>query len=208
MKHLQGHYAGFISRLLAFVIDAAAISLIIGATTWFISVTATVLQLRTFLGFSLSSVPGSDKFIDALFGPYVAGAFVTLVLISYHVIFLTFVGQTPGKALMGLRVVTVHGQRLSYARSFLRLLAYVVSGIPFYLGFVWVLVDDRRQAWHDKVAGTYVIYTWEARHDEQFLLDEIRQVQNGATPLQIAASLIDDDEPSEDSPDAPTRPQS
>jgi uncharacterized RDD family membrane protein YckC len=37
-----------------------------------------------------------------------------------------------------------------------RLLGYVVSSI-LYLGFIWILFDERRQGWHDKLAGTVVI---------------------------------------------------
>jgi len=175
-EHLKGHYAGFVSRLIAFIIDTVIISFTIGATTWFLSVTATVLQLRTFVGFSLSAVNGSEEFINFLFGPYMATAFIISVIIAYHVFFTVFAGQTPGKALLGLRVVTVQGTRLGYLRALLRLVSYIPSGLPLYLGFLWVILDDHRQGWHDKIAGTYVIYTWEARPDERFLVDEIKQL--------------------------------
>jgi uncharacterized RDD family membrane protein YckC len=35
------------------------------------------------------------------------------------------------------------------------------------LGFFWVLVDSRRQAWHDKFAETFVIYVWDVPQEEQ-----------------------------------------
>lgn len=171
--HLLGHYAGFISRLLAMVVDTLIISLTFVAFTWFISVTATMLQVRTFLGFSINAIPGSAAFIDALFGPASAGLWTALYISVYHVFFLVLIGQTPGKALMGVRVVPRRGGRLSLGRAMLRLVCYILSGLPLGLGFLWVLVDDRRQGWHDKLAGTYVIYTWEARPDETFLADEI-----------------------------------
>jgi uncharacterized RDD family membrane protein YckC len=44
------------------------------------------------------------------------------------------------------------------------------------LGFFWILIDDRRQGWHDKIAGTLVIYTWEAHHEERFLSDRINEL--------------------------------
>jgi uncharacterized RDD family membrane protein YckC len=43
-----------------------------------------------------------------------------------------------------------------------RFIGYFISGILF-LGFLWVLLDSRRQGWHDKIAGTFVIYSWEAK---------------------------------------------
>jgi uncharacterized RDD family membrane protein YckC len=36
-----------------------------------------------------------------------------------------------------------------------------------------VLVDDRRRAWHDRLAGTAVVHSWRARPDEAFLRDAI-----------------------------------
>lgn len=177
-EHFKGHYAGFISRLLAFIIDTVIISFTIGATTWFLSVTATVLQLRTFVGFSLGTISGSEEFINFLFGPYMATTFILAVIIAYHVFFTVFTGQTPGKALLGLRVVTIQGKRMGYLRALLRLLSYMLSGVVFYLGFLWIIVDDQRQGWHDKICGTYVIYTWEARPDERFLANEIKDIEN------------------------------
>jgi len=38
-----------------------------------------------------------------------------------------------------------------------RYLGYYVSSIPFFLGIFWVAFDDRKQGWHDKLAGTVVI---------------------------------------------------
>jgi uncharacterized RDD family membrane protein YckC len=88
--------------------------------------------------------------------------------------------MTPGKAMFGVRVVTTKGKRVSVARSTLRYIGYFLSAIPLFMGFIWILVDDERQGWHDKLANTYVIYTWEARPDERFLLQEIHQVTRQA----------------------------
>ncbi len=42
--------------------------------------------------------------------------------------------------------------------SFVRYLAYFVSLVPLGLGYLWVALDKRKQGWHDKIAGTVVIY--------------------------------------------------
>jgi uncharacterized RDD family membrane protein YckC len=44
------------------------------------------------------------------------------------------------------------------------------------IGLLWIMVDDQRQGWHDKLAKTFVIYTWAARPDEQFLVDELHEL--------------------------------
>jgi uncharacterized RDD family membrane protein YckC len=177
-KTLAGHYAGFISRLLAFILDAIIISVSLIATSWFLSVTATMLQFRTLLGFSFRSIPGFQAFVDTLFGPSLVSVLSFLFVLGYHVFFLMFAGQTPGKALLGLRVVPLRGGKITWLQALVRFLAYIPSALLVLLGFVWILVDDRRQGWHDKLARTCVIYTWEALPDETFLSAEIKEIQS------------------------------
>jgi uncharacterized RDD family membrane protein YckC len=172
----MGCYAGFMSRLLALLVDTLIVSFSFVAITWFVSVTTTMLQLRSFLGYSINSIPGSANFINALFGP-VVGVILTLSYVAfYYVFFWSLTGQTPGKMLLGVRVVSMKGHRVSPLRGILRFIGYFLSAIPLGLGFLWILLDDTRQSWHDKIAGTYVIYTWAARPDERFLAQEIQQI--------------------------------
>jgi uncharacterized RDD family membrane protein YckC len=187
---LLGHYAGFISRFLALVLDTFLISITFIALTWFVSVTTTMLQLRSFLGFSINRIPGSEAFIEAIFGPLGGSLLTAAYITTYHVFFWVLTGQTPGKALLGLRIVTLQGKRLSPLRGLLRFAAYFVSALPLLLGFLWVLADDRRQAWHDKIARTCVVYTWDARPDERFLVEEIRRLplETGSPASAEAAS--------------------
>jgi uncharacterized RDD family membrane protein YckC len=79
---------------------------------------------------------------------------------------------------MGVRVLTVDGRNVPFWRACLRVLAYVLSAIVFFLGFLWVLVDDQRQAWHDKIARTYVVYVWAARPDERFLEEFVARLRS------------------------------
>ena len=38
-----------------------------------------------------------------------------------------------------------------------RYLGYYVSILPLGFGFLWIAFDKRKQAWHDKLAGTVVV---------------------------------------------------
>jgi uncharacterized RDD family membrane protein YckC len=73
-------------------------------------------------------------------------------------------------------VVTTDGKRMGVRRSFLRTLCYTLSLAPLGLGFLWVLGEDRRRAWHDKIAHTYVLYVWDARYEENFLRSAVYQL--------------------------------
>jgi uncharacterized RDD family membrane protein YckC len=59
---------------------------------------------------------------------------------------------------MGLLVVKTSGSRLGLGGALVRWLGYWLSAILF-LGFLWILVDGRRQGWHDKLARTLVVYS-------------------------------------------------
>jgi len=67
-------------------------------------------------------------------------------------------GATPGKRIVGIRVVdnATHG-RINYRRAAVRRLVYIVGGLAFYIGWLWVLIDPGNQALHDKAADTLVI---------------------------------------------------
>jgi hypothetical protein len=75
-------------------------------------------------------------------------------------------GKTIGKAVMGIRVIGPKGARLTIGRALKRYIGYWISAIPLFMGYFWVLINDERHAWHDKLAGTSVIYDHEAQYTE------------------------------------------
>src|SRR5262249_58667849 len=81
--------------------------------------------------------------------------------IAYSVYFIgSSSGQTPGMRLLNIRAVdAATGGRIDYGRAFIRYLVGVVSQIPCYLGYFWMLWDHEKQTWHDKAAGTFVVPT-------------------------------------------------
>jgi uncharacterized RDD family membrane protein YckC len=50
------------------------------------------------------------------------------------------------------------GRRLGFARTLLRTIAYLVSLVPLFAGFLWILVDRDRRGWHDHIAGSRVVF--------------------------------------------------
>ena len=64
---------------------------------------------------------------------------------------------TLGKQLLGIKVVDEQGRRLSLSQSAGRNLRKIVSYILFFIGFIWILFDKKRQGLHDKYANTYVV---------------------------------------------------
>ncbi len=66
-------------------------------------------------------------------------------------------GQTIGKAAFNIQVRSTDGGPLGYGRAFLRYIGTIVSSIPIYLGFFWMIWDGNKQTWHDKIAGSIVV---------------------------------------------------
>lgn len=109
----------------------------------------------------------SSAFIYAIFFPCYGMA--VLINAAYFIYFHGTTGQTPGKKLLGLKVVRTDGKPMTLGIAFLRWVGYIISKLPFFLGFIWVAFDGRKQGWHDKIAGTYVIKT----HIYQEIKDQI-----------------------------------
>jgi uncharacterized RDD family membrane protein YckC len=65
-------------------------------------------------------------------------------------------GQTIGKRVMRLRVVGAEGRAITSRQSVVRALGYLASAF-FGLGFLWVLWGREKRAWHDRLAGTWVV---------------------------------------------------
>lgn len=82
------------------------------------------------------------------------GLFIALV---YHIGFWTWKGTTLGGIICQLRLVRVDGAALRFADALIRGLTGLFSLAVVGLGFLWILRDPDRQAWHDRVAGTFVV---------------------------------------------------
>ena len=74
------------------------------------------------------------------------------------VIFWIAKSATPGKMVTRLTIVDAKTcEKPSAGQFVIRYLGYYVSIIPLLLGIIWVGIDERKQGWHDKLAGTVVL---------------------------------------------------
>jgi uncharacterized RDD family membrane protein YckC len=99
----------------------------------------------------------SFVFISLLKGGGYAVGF--LVAISYYTYFEGGPrGQTPGKRLLGIRVIDFGtGGPIGYGRAAIRYVTSIVSAIVIYIGYLWMLWDREKQCWHDKTAKSIVV---------------------------------------------------
>jgi uncharacterized RDD family membrane protein YckC len=134
--------AGFVSRLAAFLIDLAIVTVVVTVTN----------AVSLWFGRTLE-LPDRTMFVLFVATLLVNGLFI----LAYYVGFVAAAGQTPGKRIMGMRIITATGDRPAAGRALRRFFGYFLS-LPLFWGYLIVLVNDRRRAFHDKFAGTYVIY--------------------------------------------------
>lgn len=138
--------AGFLPRAMALGIDLAALVFLNSA---FVSLLGGTL---------FRGAPGNVWTFVTLSGTLLAVAlFVPPVMgLAYFTIFHACGGQTIGKLILGLRVEDVNGGPLPWGRAFLRTVGQLASALPLAAGFLWVLVDRERRAWHDHLAFSRV----------------------------------------------------
>jgi uncharacterized RDD family membrane protein YckC len=144
-----GRYGGPLTRLLAVIIDSAVVSF---GFTLLVASGVFVLSLIA---------PGFEM-------PEVSGLLYGLALLVFSFFYLwvsyTVFGKTIGKMMLGLRVVSSDGHvAMSSRQPLIRVLTYPLSFLFLGLGLLGVVFNPQRQAWHDRLARTAVVYDWGSR---------------------------------------------
>lgn len=130
-QHKEVEYAGFWIRVGAYLLD---------------------LGIMLFALFVLIMVTGFTWSTEA-------DMIISYLSISaYHFFFLSLWSSTPGKMLYRLSVIDASsGEKITAKKSLVRALSYIISNLPFGLGFLSIGWDGKKQGWHDKIAKTLVV---------------------------------------------------
>jgi len=161
-QDLQGQYAGFVSRLIAWLIDRGIIIAVLGFVGWLTT------YLTSIVGLDITQCSTTNGWTGYVCFAVVIALTVFIFTFApiYFMFFWTLAGMTPGKAALGVRIVRLDGKPMTFRISFRRYIGYLASFLGFGAGYLWILIDNRRQGWHDKIGGTCVVYSWSARQNE------------------------------------------
>jgi uncharacterized RDD family membrane protein YckC len=164
----QGHYAGSASRLAAYLID-----LIVSSVVFELALTGISFVASIFTGHGLS---------------YHRGSIVVIVIyVLWQFVYFGFQwaadGNTLGMTLLGVNVVNADGTRLEPWRGWVRSLTFPLGFLTLGLGFLGILVQREHRAVYDLIAGTAVVYAWDAR------AAQLRYLARQAEPVADAASV-------------------
>jgi uncharacterized RDD family membrane protein YckC len=177
----QGLDAGSVSRFAAYLID-----LIVNSALFGLALTAISFVSQIITGRGISWHRGNIVVIII----YVVWQFV------YFGAQWAGDGNTLGMALLGVRVVRADGARLKPWRGWVRSLTFPLGFLTLGLGFLGILVQRKHRALYDLIAGTAVIYAWDARAARLRLLarqaEPIADAAHGPGTAKSAAVTADE----------------
>jgi uncharacterized RDD family membrane protein YckC len=159
------HYGGFWIRFVASLVDGLVVSIptcilflvIIGITGG-----ATAAHFHAI--FNGDPDAASQKIVEIL--PALIGIIVWFILLSFAIQWLYYAMMessewqaTVGKKILHLQVTDMFGNRLTFGRATGRYFGKVVNQfIPLAIGFIIAGFTEKKQALHDFIAGTVVVY--------------------------------------------------
>jgi uncharacterized RDD family membrane protein YckC len=141
-RTLQGHRAGFVSRIAADAIDLGVV--------WAIGLSA--LLFAGVVRYLLTGPPLRTPVLPSWLGATAGLA----IAVGYLASGWAATGRTLGKQVAGLRVLDRGGRRIPLRRALLR----AVLCVAFPAGLLWILVSRRNASVQDLLTGTVVVYDW------------------------------------------------
>lgn len=140
-EHIMNNLASPLHRFLAWIIDTL------------ISFGITALLVMT-----IAQTTRIEDFLQALLHGLIAGLVLAIAHPVIQLLLISYAGGSIGKLVSGLTIVDQNGTFLTLPMAFFRsIVGYMVSGSFLWLGFLWIFVDAQRRAWHDMIAGSYVV---------------------------------------------------
>lgn len=181
----QGQYAGSASRFAAYLIDLVASTIIYSLA----------LSLVSFLVEIVTGSPVSWHRSNIV---------VLIIYVAWQFLYFGFQwagdGSTWGEALLGVQVVQADGSRLHARQGWVRSLTFPLGFLTLGLGFLGILVHREHRAVYDLIAGTAVVYAWDARAARyRYLARQAEPVADRAavkTPAKPVAVAVTADGPS------------
>lgn len=141
---LEGRvYASFGRRLYSDLVDRALILL--------------VCLIPSAIDDWVLGIDGFPPFRPSSTGFGLADATLVLLFLYDMTLLVGATGRSWGRRIAGITVLGIDGRPIGFLRSLGRNLCASFVSALFYLGFFWMLWDARRQTWHDKIFGTYVV---------------------------------------------------
>ncbi|WP_424244532.1 putative RDD family membrane protein YckC [Elusimicrobium posterum] len=140
-------YASFWQRFFALVID----NIILSVAS---SIVGFIIGLVIGGGMQANANPTGEQLIIMI---ALYGIFFIAYCLYFPILESSASQATPGKMAVGIKVVDLNGQRISFLRALGRYFAHAISQITLLIGFMMVCFTEKKQALHDMISGTLVV---------------------------------------------------
>jgi uncharacterized RDD family membrane protein YckC len=84
-------------------------------------------------------------------------AIYAIQLLYYSIMESSKLQASVGKLAMGIKVVDLSGNRISFGTAFIRAIGKVLSGMIMYIGYLMAAFTEKKQGLHDMIASTLVV---------------------------------------------------
>ena len=127
-----------------------------------------IAAIATIISFILGSAVGLTAGRESAFLGFISvtlaiiwGLSLFLLQFLYFAYFWSKDGQSFGMRWLHIRVVRQNKEdAISFWRAGFRgSIGYWISGLIFYIGYIWAIFDDDSETWHDKIFDTWVVQT-------------------------------------------------
>ncbi|NGX38779.1 MAG: hypothetical protein KR126chlam1_00090 [Chlamydiae bacterium] len=134
-------YSGLTRRLCAFSLDC-------------LIVLGLYMAIGLVLGLSAMKYPLQSL---SMLGIWYFGGMIAFSWLYFALLESSVWQATLGKRVLGLKVISEEGERISFWRASVRYFSKVLSRLACFIGFLMILFTKKKQALHDKIAATLVI---------------------------------------------------
>ncbi len=143
-------YAGFFARFTAFILD----KIIVGVPLFFVRIIFFMMRFGN----------PSHFLTQKIFFSFTVSDIILYCLASAYFIGMTYyTGRTLGKRLMRLQVVSAFDRKPSFFEIFFReTFGRFLSTFILCIGYLMIGAGTEKQALHDYLADTRVVYEWSA----------------------------------------------
>lgn len=139
-------YAGFWLRVGAYLIDGIILAIVQS------------IIMFTMLGSLMSMKPGQVPDSSAMPKLFAVYGIVTVLQWLYFALMESSSNQgTIGKMAVGIKVINLKGERISFGKATGRFFAKIISALILLIGFLMVAFTEKKQGLHDQIVGTLVI---------------------------------------------------
>lgn len=145
-------YGGFWRRVVAQIVDSVVVMAMIAPLLLLPLAMIVMATLK-----SAAADPHAAPTLTQLLPMLIVFLALMIVPFFYFVYFTTHGGSTPGKMLLGLRIITASGGPMGTGRAIGRLFARALSSAIFYIGDIMAGFDSQKRALHDRICDTRVI---------------------------------------------------